>query len=132
MSESSPIVFPGRDFDPANPEHVDAFLRAIPAPDSPALSMMGGLPTLLDCLRVELAGALRRGRTPIKLLVHGDCVPALMANARDEGELDASASPSRILDLPVMMSMRLISIGEGARIVCEGDDLHQKITALPR
>lgn len=31
---------------------------------------MQGLPTLLDCLRIELNAARDRGRVPIKLLVH--------------------------------------------------------------
>lgn len=90
-------------------------------------SSMQGLPTLLDCLRIELEAARARGRKPIKLLVHGDCSLALCDTARAEGELDASASPARILDLPLMMSMELISAAEGGRIVCEGDDLHTKM-----
>lgn len=80
---------------------------------------MRGVPTLLDCLRIELHAARDRGRIPVKLLVHGDCLPALFESAEAEGELDKTASPSRILDLPVMMSCELISAAEGARIVCE-------------
>ena len=96
-----------------------------PEPQHPA--PMQGLPTLLDCLRIELEAVRKRGRSPIKLVVHGDCLPALYETAESEGELDKAASPSRILDLPVTMSCELLSVAEGARIVCEGDDLHAKL-----
>ena len=86
-----------------------------------------GVPTILDCLRIELEGVRKRGHTPIKLLVHGDCLPALCDIAKAEGDLNGNASPARILDLPLMMSSVLISAAEGARIVCEGDELHASI-----
>lgn len=85
------------------------------------------VPTLLDCLRTELEALRNRGRAPIKIAVHGDCLPALCESAELEGDLDRTASPARILDLPLMMSTALISPAEGARIVCDGDELHVKI-----
>jgi len=87
------------------------------------------IPSLLDCVRIELKAARARGRVPIKLLVHSDNLPALVANAREAGELNENASPARILDLPLLLSDRLISAAEGARVVCEGDRTHMEIMA---
>ncbi len=85
-----------------------------------------GVPTLLDCLRIELQAAVDRGRMPVKLLVNGDCIISLIALARDEGELE-EASPSRILGLPLMLGTSFVSRAEGARIVCEGDATQQQL-----
>jgi hypothetical protein len=85
-----------------------------------------GVPTLLDCLRIELQAVLDRGRAPVKLLVNGDCIVSLIALARDEGELE-EASPSRILGLPVMLGSSLVSRFEGARIVCDGDTTSEEL-----
>ena len=98
--------------------------NVVPLHSAPALR---GVPTLLDCLRIELEAARNRGREPVKLLVHGDCSLILCEVAEAEGELDRNASPARILDLPLMMSNELISAAEGARIVCEGDELHARM-----
>jgi hypothetical protein len=87
---------------------------------------IGSVPTLLDCLRIELQAVIDRGRAPLKLLVNGDCILSLIALAREEGELD-HARPSRILGLPVMLGSSLVSRTEGARIVCEGDATERQL-----
>jgi hypothetical protein len=129
MSESPHNVFAGSHFVSSDPQHVSAFLRPIPSSDASAKPMLAGVPTLLDCLRIEKEALIRRGCKPVRLLMHGDCAIALEANARAEGELDEAASPARILDLPLFLGNKYLSVDEGARILCEGDALHLEIEA---
>ena len=88
-------------------------------------------PRLLDVLRRELIDALDTGLLPIKLVVRGDFVPALVAQAQAEGVFE-DGHPAEILGLPMMMADRLVSVEEGARIVCEGDETHVAILARRR
>ena len=86
-----------------------------------AAPVVQAIPGLIDALRSELHRVLDGGLNPIKLLVRGEWLPAILDDAARQGVLEDDTSPSEILGLPVMLGNELVSADEGARIVCEGD-----------